>query len=264
MSQETLILDVKTINANAIKYVFQLLCKILPEANIRFEKDKMRIFTTDQSKTVLIQLCLEAKGFETYEVLENITCGVNLTNLSDTLSIIENGSTLQFSVSDSNRCQLGIIIHNEDENITIKRTIDLLEIDDLEVRIPQVTFNTVIQMRTNKFQKIVRELAGHDEKYIEIIKVEKTLRFKSKNNSGTTEILVGESENNISFDTNNVVEMIQGVFSAKTLLCFTKGTNLHNNMQIFIKNDFPLIIRYMVGDLGYLKLALAPIKQEQI
>ena len=51
---------------------------------------------------------------------------------------------------------------------------------------------------------------------------------------------------------------IQGVFSLKYLMLFTKCTNLCNQIQMYIKNDYPLIIQYTVASLGYIKLCLAP------
>lgn len=53
-------------------------------------------------------------------------------------------------------------------------------------------------------------------------------------------------------------DIIQGYYNLKHLVLFTKCTNLSHNVQLFMKNDFPLIIQYRVGSLGYLKLALAP------
>jgi len=39
---------------------------------------------------------------------------------------------------------------------------------------------------------------------------------------------------------------------------FTKCTNLSNTVDIYLKNNYPLIICYNVGSLGILKLCLAP------
>ena len=44
----------------------------------------------------------------------------------------------------------------------------------------------------------------------------------------------------------------------KYLTLFTKCTNLCNNIQLYIKNDYPLIIQYTIASLGIIKLCLAP------
>jgi len=48
----------------------------------------------------------------------------------------------------------------------------------------------------------------------------------------------------------------------KHLVLFTKCTNLCPAIEIYLKNDYPLIIRYTVANLGEVKLVLAPIKSK--
>ena len=51
---------------------------------------------------------------------------------------------------------------------------------------------------------------------------------------------------------------MQGIFSLKHLTHFTKCTNLCNTTELYLKNDYPLIVRYQVASLGEIKLCLAP------
>jgi len=44
----------------------------------------------------------------------------------------------------------------------------------------------------------------------------------------------------------------------KHLVLFSKCTNLCNSIELYLKNDFPLIIKYSVASLGEIKLCLAP------
>jgi proliferating cell nuclear antigen len=57
----------------------------------------------------------------------------------------------------------------------------------------------------------------------------------------------------------NQNEIIQGMFSLKYLVLFTKCTNLSSSIELYLKNDYPLIIRYQVANLGEVKLCLAPV-----
>ena len=60
-------------------------------------------------------------------------------------------------------------------------------------------------------------------------------------------------------ENQNQNEIIQGVFSLKYLVLFTKCTNLSSSIELYLKNDYPLIIRYQVANLGEVKLCLAPV-----
>ena len=53
--------------------------------------------------------------------------------------------------------------------------------------------------------------------------------------------------------------IIQGEFSLKNLGYFIKCTNLCNQIEMFLENDLPLVVKYNVASLGVIKLGLAPI-----
>ena len=56
----------------------------------------------------------------------------------------------------------------------------------------------------------------------------------------------------------NPEEIIQGLFALKHLVLFSKCTNLCPSIEMYLKNDYPLIIKYLVASLGEIKLCLAP------
>ena len=49
------------------------------------------------------------------------------------------------------------------------------------------------------------------------------------------------------------------MFSLKYLMLLTKCTNLCNQINLYIKNDYPIVIKYNVASLGEIKLCLAPL-----
>ena len=57
---------------------------------------------------------------------------------------------------------------------------------------------------------------------------------------------------------SNEDNIIQGYYNLKHLVLFTKCTNLCNSIEMYMKNNFPIVIKFTVGSLGCLKLALAP------
>jgi len=39
---------------------------------------------------------------------------------------------------------------------------------------------------------------------------------------------------------------------------FTKSTNLSNSIELYLKTDYPLILKYSVANLGEIRFCLAP------
>ena len=54
-------------------------------------------------------------------------------------------------------------------------------------------------------------------------------------------------------------KIIQGEFSLKNLGYFIKCTNLCNQIEMYLENDLPLVVKYYVASLGTIKLCLSPL-----
>jgi proliferating cell nuclear antigen len=82
---------------------------------------------------------------------------------------------------------------------------------------------------------------------------------------GETVVLNRSSDytNGIKVQNNaNNNEIVQGIFELKYLGFFTKCTSLCPTVEIFLKNDYPLILRYYVGNLGEVRFVLAALKKK--
>ena len=51
---------------------------------------------------------------------------------------------------------------------------------------------------------------------------------------------------------------MKNIFLSLALLVGINCTSINNNLKMYLKNSYPLVIAFKVGDLGTLKLALAP------
>ena len=114
-------------------------------------------------------------------------------------------------------------------------------------------------MPSSDFQKIVRDLANISEK-LEIKSVGDELIFKCIGQYAKAEIRRTETQGSMQFIkkiTND--KIIQGEFSLKNLVYFIKCTNLCNQIEMYLENNKPLIIKYNVASLGEIKLCLAPL-----
>ena len=54
-------------------------------------------------------------------------------------------------------------------------------------------------------------------------------------------------------------KIIQGEFSLKNLGYFIKCTNLCQQIEVYLENDLPLVVKYNVASLGSIRMALAAL-----
>ena len=131
-----------------------------------------------------------------------------------------------------------------------------MDLNNKQIDIPQAEFESVITMPSVDFQKICRDMSNISDE-IEIKSVGDQLIFSCKGQFAEQETSVGTSNGGLSFLHNDQV-LIQGIYSLNYLVLFSKCTNLCNSVEIYLKNDFPLITKYNIASLGEIKLCLAP------
>tara|TARA_B110000261_G_C12817594_1_gene250940 strand:- start:99 stop:518 length:420 start_codon:yes stop_codon:yes gene_type:complete len=135
--------------------------------------------------------------------------------------------------------------------------MNLLDLENNNIEIPSATFSSVITLPSCDFQKVCRDINGIAD-YLEIKNINNQLILSCSGDFCSHEITISDSEQITVEHTVDEKEIFQGVFNLKYLVLFTKCTNLSNTVELYLKNDYPLIIRYTVGSLGEIKLCLAP------
>ena len=259
------VLTLKTVQIAPFRTLMTALKDILLESNITFQPDGMRIINMDKSHTILVHLFLKAENFEIYECKhEKIIIGVNMFHLFKLINTIDNDDTLTMYIEKSDYSDgvvnnLCLRFENGDIKQCKIQKLRLIEPDPEELDIPNVTFSSIINLPSSDFQKIVRDLSCISER-IEIKSVGNELIFKCKGSFATAEVRRAESDGNMEF-IQNTKKIIQGNFSLKNLSYFIKCTNLCNQIEMYLENDLPLVVKYSVASLGDIKLCLAPLPE---
>jgi proliferating cell nuclear antigen len=259
MSENPYLLEIKTVQATTFKQVIDSLKEILMDVNLEFDETGMKIVALDNTHIVLVHLKLDADRFETYHCEKKLYVGINMLKLHMLIKTISNNDVITLYVEKDDPNHLGIRIENDEKNLRTTYKLSMLDINVLNISIPPADFETIINMPSVDFQKIVRDMHNLAD-MIEIRNVGQQLYFNCKGDFCSQETVLGTDKNpgiHISKPSSRDHEIIQGVFSLKYLATFTKCTNLSNVVEIFLKNTYPLILRYSVANLGSIKLCLA-------
>ena len=172
------------------------------------------------------------------------------------MKVMGNNDTLKLFIEEDDMSVLNIVIENSEKNSMTKYKLNLMDLEEENIEVPPPSFESVITMPSNDFQKICRDMNNLSDE-IEIKSLKEQLIFSCKGGWAEQETIIGSSNNGMSFiqDNNNIV---QGLYDLKHLVLFSKCTNLCNSVELYLKNDFPLIIKYNIASLGEIKLCLAP------
>jgi len=259
------VLTIKTVQIAPFRTLMTALKDILLETNITFSSDGMRIINMDKSHTILAHLHLPAQNFEYYECKkEKIIIGVNMFHLFKLINSIENNETLTIYIENNDYVD-GIVsyLSLKYENGEIKQCktqkLRLIEPEPEELQYPDVKFSSIINLPSCDFQKIIRDLSCISDK-LEIKSVGNELIFKCSGQFASAEIHRAESDGSMGFKLKqDITKIIQGEFSLKNLSYFIKCTNLCQQIELYLENDLPLVVKYDVASLGSIMLCLAAL-----
>ena len=252
------ILELKTVQSSAFRVLIEALKEILTDANLEFDESGMKIMAMDSSHTVLVHLKLNSDDFEHYFIKNKIIIGINMMNFFKLIKTMGNTETLTLSINSDNESVLNIQIDNTEKNSITKFKLNLMDLHEENISIPPASFESVITLPSADFQKICRDMNNLADD-LEIKSLENQLIFSCKGDFASQETSIGETNSGMTFLKNqNPTEIVQGVFCLNHLVLFSKCTNLCNSIELYLKNDYPLIIKYTVASLGEIKLCLAP------
>ena len=259
----TYCLEIRTLQAVAFKVLVEALKELLTDTCIEFDETGMKIVAMDTSHVVLVHLKLDASKFEMYHCDGRIGIGVNMLNLHKLIKTINNNDTLTLFIESEDMNHLCVKIENTEKNSKTTYKLNLLDLDHHNITVDPTNFTEVVTLPSTDFQKICRDMHNLAE-FMEIKAIQNQLIFSCKGDFCCQETVICDNDGTCIMGTGGdgekkgADEIVQGIFSIKHLVLFTKCTNLCSAMELYLKNDYPLIIKYDVSSLGSIRLALAP------
>jgi len=251
---------IRTVQASAFRTLVEALKEILTDVNIEIDSTGMKIIAMDASHVALIHMKLLSDNFEKYYCTKPIVCGISMMRLFKLLKMMSPNDTLTFYVEEDEPNILKIQIDTGEKNLKHTFELKLMDLFIEKVEVPPVEFASVLRLPSGDFQKLCRDM-NQLAAEIEIKSSGNELMFSITNDWVTQQTIIKETNSGtgMSYIQNLAPdEVIQGVFSLRYLVLFSKCTNLCQNIEIYIKNDYPIIIRYNVANLGEVKFCLAP------
>jgi proliferating cell nuclear antigen len=254
-----------TVQGTAIKTLAEALKEVLIDINIHFSPDGFEIMNLDPSQISFVCLKLDAEKFEEFHCPNKLVIGVNMIALHKLLKTIGNNDTVSLFVTKEEPDKLGIRIQNKKKRINNNITYNLMDVDMIQIDIPDIDYDADITMPCSEFQKYCRELATISD-FVKISTSKGNVFSMAVDGKFASQRLdIEESEDSnvtIGLKEPNVTSYI-GTFSLKFLNLFCKSSTLCNTIQLYMKPYYPIIIVYSVASLGQCKFCLCPKSEEE-
>lgn len=239
----------KTIQAAAVKSVFEVLKDIINDVNVYFTARGVHILTLDTARVTLVHMTLGAENFEEYSCPQDIAAGLNMGNVYKLLKSVTGQDVLTLRVEG--RDVLEMTIENPVKKSATNFKLKLLDINEDILDLPDIQMNVITTLPAVDFQRITRDM-GNLANEMTIIREGTKLELSCRGDFAdqTTVIEFPES-----------VDRTGNIFSLKYINLFTKATNMCSSVQLMqdsVNENMPIIFRYTIANLGDLRFYLAP------
>ena len=273
-----LILELKTTQTAAIKVLTDTLNSLLTDVNFVFypsiieseengpQTGGLIIKEINKTGTILVYVRLDADKFDIYNYNYNknqISVGINLNNLLKCLKCMSHYDTMVWAIDSDDINKLIIILESTERKEKKTFKLNLMDLEDEKYEVEPIDFPYSITLPSQDFHKYFKDMFSATDK-IEIMCTSNKVIFSGIGELGQIDFEVAETNGGLTIETNHTCfdEIVQGLFELRFLIIFTKCTNLCNTVTLYLKNDYPLIVKYSIAALGEIKLVLSPSKQE--
>ena len=247
--------EIKTVQSGAMRIYFNAISKVCKRGTFKIDSTGIKILK--QCEGLFIHSKLLSENFESFVVKGVSTITIDLQNLQKITKLIHNNDTLVFKKNENDNFW-SLEMNNCEKNTLKIFKIDLIDDSYDEIYIPPLEFETELSIPSCDFKTLLAEMKVLSPKILEIKSIENKLIFKCENEKVSIEYIVGEAENGLKYNLTYHNE-IKACFPFDKLLYCIGFTDLCNLIHIYIKKDFPLVIKYDIATLGSLKLAFSPL-----
>jgi proliferating cell nuclear antigen len=255
--EDDVIFRFRTIKASSFRTLIEAVKEVLPETNMEINREGISIKSMDGTHLILVHLALEASAFDEFYCAATTIIGLNMVNMHKLIKTINNNEILSITMLKSDTTKIIIEIQNSQKQMETRYSLNLMDLDIENINPPPVVFPSVVKMNSTDFQKIIRDMNALGEN-VEILSSSDELQFRCKGDFAEQET-VYNLRSREDEPTVPSTEIVQGVFTLKYLMLFTKCTSLSPTITMYLKNKWPVTIEYDVAGLGNIKMALAPI-----
>ena len=257
INKEDCIFFMHSVQSYALRCTIESLKDVLSEVILSVTEQGIKICTLDFSRCAIVYLKIDAAKCEMFHCAWPCKLGVSVTSLFKLIKTTTLNDLITIYLCKDQPEVLKIMIDCKDRCMLINSELHTLDLDDDSISIPKIEFSCILMFPSQEFQRNIRDLSSVSE-FVDIIVDKNTFSMCAVGDFATQELVFSERVNGMQFQSTGD-EVIKGRFSLKYLNLFAKSASLSGFVELYLKNNIPLILKYFVGTIGRMQYVLSPI-----
>jgi proliferating cell nuclear antigen len=242
-----------------LKKIIDAIKEFVTEANFDCNSTAISLQAMDSSHVSLVNMVLRSEGFEHYRCDRSISLGINIGSLAKVVKCAGNEDIITLKASDQGD-SITLMLEGSDRISDFE--LKLMDIDGEHLGIPEQDYKCNVTMSAAEFKRICGDLSAFGET-VTLTANKDGLTFSVTGDIGTGNIIIRQNSavddaregNGVKIEMTDEVSL---TFALRYLNFFTKASTLSGQVTLRLTDNAPLMVEYLIDDLGHLRYYLAP------
>tara|TARA_Y100000294_G_scaffold167862_1_gene177460 strand:- start:312 stop:1055 length:744 start_codon:yes stop_codon:yes gene_type:complete len=232
-----------------LKDSITIISGLVNEATFKIKPEAIELVAMDPANVAMVIFKLLSSSFTEYDVKNEVEIAINLNNFKQILRRIKPNDMLTLELDEN---KLKITLKGD-----TKRTFSLpiIELDEREQKIPDLSFNTQIKINSITFNEAVEDADIIAESVLLMAEAEKFM-INAEGDLSKASIEIKKSDST-SINTTST-DQIKAKYSIEYLKKMIVASKLCDDVIINFSKDYPLKLEYKVIDKLMMNFILAP------
>ena len=234
-----------------LKESMNIISELVNEVTLMVDQDKIEIIAIDPANVAMIDFKLLSSAFVEYSVPKPQELAINLEHLKVVLKRAKPVDTLTLELDEEkNRLQVNF------SGMSAKKfNIPLINIDENEHKLPDLSFATKVSLSSSIFDEAIEDM-GVVAESVALVSSKENFIVKCESNLRDAKVTMPSSEDvNII---NDSAEEVFSKYSIEYLKKISKASKLSDQVSLEFGPDYPLRAEYKLLDKLRLSFILAP------
>lgn len=233
-----------------LKDSISIISELVNEARFKVTADAIELIAMDPANVAMVIFKLLSSCFTEYDVKKETEIAINLNNLKQILRRAKPSDMLTLELTEDNKLQIKL-----KSNATRTFNISIIELDEREQKVPELTFPVTIKTKSSILNEAVEDADIVAESVTLIAEKGKmTVAAEGDLSKASIEIAAND-ETTINAESP---DKIKSKYSIEYLKKMMAGSKLADDVMINFNKDYPLKLEYKVVDKILLAFILAP------
>lgn len=266
----------ETTQLTKMRAIFDALKDMVHEINLKFFPEAhpahgMTTMAMDSSRTSLVHMECPSRRIKesgAFHCKRDTCAGINVAYFHRIIKTLKSHDSMAIYIPDDSKGVLKIRAYQSGSNALQTYKITLLDLDDDIIEIPQIEFDCIRSINAELFQNTVHYVVqGVDPKRIGVMRdTNQRLLITGQGNYSTAKMSLDETQagpvagsaSSNSTEKPAATESICNYYPVRHINTAIKPYQVCEDLRLYLKTDWALIIEYPLAGLGSLRFCVAP------